>query len=36
MSVKTGPGDHFPLDQSKLQRYHNRHWISFGGLFRVR
>ena len=28
--------DHFPLDQSKLQRYHNGHWVSFGGLFRVR
>jgi branched-chain amino acid transport system substrate-binding protein len=36
ISVKTGPGDHFPLDQAKLQRYHNGHWVSFGGLFRVR
>jgi branched-chain amino acid transport system substrate-binding protein len=36
VTVKTGPGDHFPLDQSKLQRYHNGHWVSFGGLFRVR
>jgi branched-chain amino acid transport system substrate-binding protein len=36
ISVKTGPGDHFPLDQAKLQRYHNGHWDSFGGLFRVR
>jgi branched-chain amino acid transport system substrate-binding protein len=36
ITVKTGPGDHFPLDQAKLQRYHNGHWVSFGGLFRVR
>jgi branched-chain amino acid transport system substrate-binding protein len=36
ISVKTGAGDHFPLDQAKLQRYHNGHWVSFGGLFRVR
>ena len=34
-SVKTGAGDHFPLDQAKLERYHNGHWVSFGGLFRV-
>ena len=36
IAVKTGGSDHFPLDQSKLQRYHNGHWVSFGGLFRVR
>ena len=36
MAVKTGAGDHFPLDQAKLQRYHAGHWVSFGGLFRVR
>ena len=36
ISVKTSSGDHFPLDQAKLQRYHNGHWVSFGGLFRVR
>jgi branched-chain amino acid transport system substrate-binding protein len=36
ISVKTGAGDHFPLDQARLQRYHNGHWVSFGGLFRVR
>jgi branched-chain amino acid transport system substrate-binding protein len=36
MTVHTGKGDHFPLDQAKLQRYHNGHWVSFGGLFRVR
>jgi branched-chain amino acid transport system substrate-binding protein len=36
ISVKTSAGDHFPLDQAKLQRYHNGHWVAFGGLFRVR
>ena len=36
ISVKTSASDHFPLDQAKMQRYHNGHWVSFGGLFRVR
>jgi branched-chain amino acid transport system substrate-binding protein len=36
VSVKTSSTDHFPLDQAKLQRYHNGHWVAFGGLFRVR
>jgi branched-chain amino acid transport system substrate-binding protein len=36
ITVKTSATDHFPLDQAKLQRYHNGHWVSFGGLFRVR
>jgi branched-chain amino acid transport system substrate-binding protein len=36
ISVKTNATDHFPLDQAKLQRYHNGHWVAFGGLFRVR
>jgi branched-chain amino acid transport system substrate-binding protein len=36
MTVRTTKADHFPLDQAKLQRYHNGHWVSFGGLFRVR
>jgi branched-chain amino acid transport system substrate-binding protein len=36
IAVKTNSTDHFPLDQAKLQRYHNGHWVSFGGLFRVR
>jgi branched-chain amino acid transport system substrate-binding protein len=35
-TVRTTKSDHFPLDQAKLQRYHNGHWVSFGGLFRVR
>jgi len=34
--VRTSSTDHFPLDQARLQRYHNGHWVSFGGLFRVR
>jgi branched-chain amino acid transport system substrate-binding protein len=36
VTVKTGAGDHFPLDQAKLERYHNGRWVVFGGLFRVR
>ncbi len=36
MTVKTSAKDHFPLDQAKLERYHAGHWVSFGGLFRVR
>ncbi|HET7759502.1 MAG TPA: ABC transporter substrate-binding protein [Gaiellaceae bacterium] len=36
IAVKTSASDHFPLDQAKLQRYHNGHWVAFGGLFRVR
>ena len=34
--VHTSATDHFPLDQARLQRYHNGRWVSFGGLFRVR
>ena len=34
--VRTTPGDRFPLDQARLERYHNGRWRSFGGLFRVR
>ena len=36
VTVKTSATDHFPLDQAKLERYHNGHWVVFGGLFRVR
>ena len=36
VTVKTNATDHFPLDQAKLERYHNGHWVVFGGLFRVR
>ncbi len=34
--VRTTVSDRFPLDQSRLERYHNGRWRSFGGLFRVR
>jgi branched-chain amino acid transport system substrate-binding protein len=34
--VRTTPNDHFPLDQARLERWHNGRWVSFGGLFRVR
>jgi branched-chain amino acid transport system substrate-binding protein len=34
--VRTTPSDHFPLDQARLERYHNGRWRFFGGLFRVR
>jgi len=34
--VRTTPTDRFPLDQSRLERYHDGRWRSFGGLFRVR
>ncbi|HEY7017717.1 MAG TPA: ABC transporter substrate-binding protein [Gaiellaceae bacterium] len=36
ITVHTSGTDHFPLDQAKLERYHNGHWVAFGGLFRVR
>jgi branched-chain amino acid transport system substrate-binding protein len=36
ITIRTSKTDHFPLDQAKLERYHNGHWVSFGGLFRVR
>jgi branched-chain amino acid transport system substrate-binding protein len=34
--VRTTPTDGFPLDQARLERYHNGRWRSFGALFRVR
>jgi branched-chain amino acid transport system substrate-binding protein len=34
--VRTTANDHFPLDQARLERWHNGRWVSFGGLFRVR
>ncbi len=36
VTVRTTSSDHFPLDQARLERYHNGHWVVFGGLFRVR
>jgi branched-chain amino acid transport system substrate-binding protein len=34
--VRTASSDHFPLDQARLERFHNGRWIAFGGLFRIR
>jgi branched-chain amino acid transport system substrate-binding protein len=34
--VRTTAADRFPLDQARLERWHKGHWMSFGGLFRVR
>jgi branched-chain amino acid transport system substrate-binding protein len=34
--VRTKPGDRFPLNQARLERYRKGRWISFGGLFRVK
>jgi branched-chain amino acid transport system substrate-binding protein len=34
--VRTTASDGFPLDQARLERYHNGRWRYFGGLFRVR
>ena len=36
MSIKTTSTEHFPIDQARLQRWHNGRWISFGGLLRTR
>jgi branched-chain amino acid transport system substrate-binding protein len=36
MSIKTAPNERFPIDQARLQRWHNGKWISFGGLLRAR
>ena len=36
MTVKTGPGDHFPIDQMLLQRWQKNAWRSFGGLWTYR
>ena len=33
ISVKTGKGDGFPIQQGQLQRWTNGHWIPFGGLW---
>jgi branched-chain amino acid transport system substrate-binding protein len=36
MSIRTGSTDHYPIDQARLQRWHNGRWISFGGLLKAR
>lgn len=34
--LKTGPDDHFPIEQMLLQRWHNGAWRSFGGIWGYR
>jgi branched-chain amino acid transport system substrate-binding protein len=36
ISVKTGPGDHFPIEQILLQRWHKGAWHGFGGVWGYR
>jgi branched-chain amino acid transport system substrate-binding protein len=36
MTIRTTSTDHYPIDQARLQRWHNGRWISFGGLLRAR
>jgi len=36
MVIKTTPTERFPIDQARLERWHNGRWISFGGLLRAR
>ena len=33
ISVKTGPGDNFPVQQGQLQRWTKGHWVPLGGLW---
>ena len=36
IGLKTGPGDHFPIEQMVLQRWHKGTWKSFGGIWGYR
>ena len=36
MSIRTTATEHYPIDQARLQRWHNGKWISFGGLLKAR
>jgi len=36
IALKTGPGDHFPIEQMLLQRWHKGGWKSFGGIWGYR
>jgi branched-chain amino acid transport system substrate-binding protein len=36
ITLKTGPGDHFPIDQMLLQRWQKGAWRSFGGVWAYR
>ena len=36
IALKTGPTDHFPIEQMLLQRWQKNSWKSFGGLWGYR
>ena len=36
IGLKTGPSDHFPIEQMLLQRWQKGAWKSFGGLWGYR
>jgi branched-chain amino acid transport system substrate-binding protein len=36
IAIKTGPDDHFPIEQMLLQRWHKGAWRSFGGIWSYR
>ncbi|MEK6275035.1 MAG: ABC transporter substrate-binding protein [Actinomycetota bacterium] len=36
MVIKTTSLEHYPIDQARLQRWHNGKWISFGGLLKAK
>ena len=36
IAIKTGAGDHFPIEQMLLQRWSNGSWRSFGGIWAQR
>jgi branched-chain amino acid transport system substrate-binding protein len=36
IAIRTGAGDHFPIEQLVLQRWHKGAWRSFGGLWSYR
>ena len=36
IGLKTGAGDHFPIEQMVLQRWHKGAWKSFGGIWGYR
>jgi hypothetical protein len=33
VTVKTGKGDGFPVQQGQLQRWTKGHWVPFGGIW---
>lgn len=36
IAIRTGAGDHFPIEQMLLQRWHKGAWRSFGGIWSYR